>query len=446
MIPESIQDAEATAALDFTVECVGKPDIPSPLDGIRFVDEAERISVFSDVRILQSQAAAGRPLPAFEPAGPRERLFHDPAWTRAGIVTCGGLCPGINDVIRALVNTLWYSYGVQSILGFQYGFRGLIPAHGLKPVPLDPDVVDQIHENGGSILGSSRGPQDTEGMVRTLERLGINCLFGIGGDGTLRGIRDMARCVQEKKRPISIVGIPKTIDNDISFTDRTFGFETAVYAAAPVISCAHDEAKGAYNGIGLIRLMGRDSGFIAAAATLANSVVNFCMVPEVPFELAGPRGFLRALEQRLIKKHHAVIVVAEGAGQQLFSDESEQRDASGNVLHHDIGLFLRRKIEEYLTAERVEHHVKYFDPSYQVRSVPARGTDAIFCLHLAENAVHAAMAGRTNVVIGHWHERFTHVPIELAVRQRRKINPRGQLWQSVLAVNRQSEYWRPAVD
>ncbi len=445
MIPESIQEAEAIAALDFSIERVGTPAIPSPLDGIRFVDDTEAISVFSDPRLLQALAAAGRRLPAFEAAGPRERVFHDPAWTRAGIVTCGGLCPGINDVIRALVNTLWYSYGIQSILGFQYGFRGLIPAYGLKSIPLNPDVVDQIHENGGSILGSSRGPQDTEEMARTLERLGINCLFCIGGDGTLRGARDLANCVHEKKRPISIVGIPKTIDNDISFTDRTFGFETAVYAAAPVISCAHDEAKGAYNGIGLIRLMGRDSGFIAAAATLANSVVNFCMVPEVPFELTGPRGFLGALKQRLLKKHHAVIVVAEGAGQDLFAGEPEQRDASGNVLHHDIGLFLRRKIEEYMTAEEVEHHVKYFDPSYQVRSVPARGTDAIFCLHLAENAVHAAMAGRTNVVIGHWHERFTHVPIDLAVRQRRKINPRGQLWQSVLAVNRQSEYWRPAV-
>jgi len=430
---------------DFFVERLGEADIESPLRNMRFVSDDDRVAYYSDVNIIEDLVKRGESIPSFEAAGPRRFLFHDPVWSRAGIVTCGGLCPGINDVIRSIVNTLWFSYGVRTIFGFRYGYRGLVPKYGHRPVELDPEAVDLIHENGGSILGSSRGPQDPLEMVRTLERMNVNLLFCIGGDGTLRGARAIAECARERGRNISIVGVPKTIDNDISFVDRTFGFETAVYMAAPIISCAHEEAKGAYNGIGLVKLMGRDSGFVAAAATLANSVVNFCLVPEVPFQLEGENGFLPALERRLLAKQHAVIVVAEGAGQDLFKDLPEQRDASGNILHHDIGLFLRERIDEYLTRRGVEHHIKYFDPSYQIRSVPARGTDAVFCLHLGENAVHAAMAGRTNMVVGQWHGHFTHVPIPLAVRQRRKIRPCEQLWQSVLAVNRQADYWDPGV-
>jgi len=308
-------------------------------------------------------------------------------------------------------------------------------------VRLDPDTVDLLHENGGSVLGSSRGEQPTDEIVQTLDRLNINVLFTIGGDGTQRGARDIADALTEKQCPISVVGVPKTIDNDLNFMARTFGFETAVYASEPIISCAHDEAKGAYNGIGLVHLMGRDSGFIAANASLANSVVNFCLVPEVPFQLGGARGLLSALERRLEEKQHAVIVVAEGAGQELFeADAGAEKDASGNLLHNDIGLFLKAKIKEHLKKRGVEHSVKYFDPSYIIRSIPARGTDAVFCLHLAQNAVHAAMAGMTNVVIGHWHDRFTCVPIRLATRSRRKIQPHGQLWQSVLNVTAQGQY------
>ncbi len=429
----------------FAVDRLGEPEIESPLKEVQFVEDSAKVLYLENVADIIEKARAGEDLPGFEPAGPRARIYHVPNWSRAGIVSCGGLCPGINDVIRALVNTLWFSYGVESIIGFRYGFRGLIPEYGYKPMELDPDLVDLIHENGGSILGSSRGPQDPEEMTRTLERLNVNMLFCIGGDGTLRGARKIAECALARKVPVSVVGIPKTIDNDISFMDRTFGFETAVYQAAPVISSAHEEAKGAYNGIGLVKLMGRDSGFIAAAATLANSVVNFCLIPEVPFSLEGPGGFLPALKTRLQEKHHAVIVVAEGAGSELFKDHPEQRDASGNLLHPDIGLYLKQKISEYLEAEGVEHHIKYLDPSYRIRSVPARGTDAVFCLLLAENAVHAAMAGRTNMVVGQWHNQFTHVPIALATSRRRRIEPHGQLWQSVLAVNRQADWWQPGV-
>lgn len=426
---------------DFTIERVGEPTLPSPLKHLRFVPDQASVSYFNDTETLDAMKEAGVDFPRFEAAGAREKIVHDPNWIRAAIVTCGGLCPGLNDVIKALVNTLHYNYGVHSIFGIRYGYRGLIPSYGIEPLVLTPDLVDTIHENGGTILGSSRGEQPTEEIVRTLHRRNINILFCIGGDGTLRGARDISECAQKWHLPISVIGVPKTIDNDVGFMDRTFGFETAVYAAAHVISNAHDEASAAYNGIGLVRLMGRDSGFLAAYACLANSVVNFCLIPEMKIELEGPRGLLPAIKNRLGPKDHAVIVVAEGAGQDLFDNDTSGRDASGNKIHQDIGLLLKQKIKDYLLAEGVDHSVKYFDPSYIVRSVPARGTDAVFCLHLAENAVHAAMAGRTNMVVGCWCGKFTHVPIRLATKERRRIVTDGQLWQSVLATTRQQRYF-----
>lgn len=422
-----------TAALDFSIPRLGAPELPSPVRHAQFVEEDRRVAYFADSRVLAELAAAGKPVPSFEAAGPRAKLFHDPAWTRAAIVTCGGLCPGLNNVIKTIVNTLYFQYGVDNVFGIKYGYRGLIPSFKLEPVQLDPDTVDTVHEDGGSMLGSSRGNQNVEEMVRTLDRLRINVLFCIGGDGTLRGATAIAKAAQAKNLPLSVVGVPKTIDNDIDFTDRTFGFETAVHATGPIITCAHMESKGAYNGVSLVRVMGRDSGFIAANATLANPVVNYCLVPEVPFRLEGPDGFLASLARRLERSHHAVIVVAEGAGQHLIADAANQvKDASGNVLHKDIGLFLKDRIGAYLKQEKIEHAIRYFDPSYLIRGIPAEGTDAVFCLHLAENAVHAAMAGRTDMVVGHWHGHFTHVPIALATARRRTIDTKGQLWQSVL--------------
>jgi 6-phosphofructokinase 1 len=427
--------------LDFTITQLGVPALTSPLSDVGFVNDDERISYFICGKTLTEQAAGSAGIPGFEAAGPRQLIYHDPAWVRAAIVTCGGLCPGINDVIKALVNTLYFSYGVDNIYGIQYGYRGLVPDYGLEPIELNPDVVDLIHENAGSMLGSSRGMQDVDKTVAMLDRLGINVLFTIGGDGTQRGARDIAEAAAKQGVRVSVIGIPKTIDNDLSFMDRTFGFETAVYASSPVISSAHDEAKGAFNGIGLIKLMGRDSGFIAACASLGNSVVNFCLVPEVPVKLKGKHGLFAALERRLAEKNHVVIVVAEGAGQDLMQGEV-CKDASGNIKHNDIGQFLKEQISGHLAARGIDHSIKYFDPSYLIRSVPAHGTDAIFCLHLAENAVHAAMAGKTNMVVGYWHGQFTHVPIDLAVAERRKLNLQGQLWQSVLATTRQERYWQ----
>ena len=424
---------------DLSIESVGTGTLKSPMKGVPFVAESDRVSLTADIDRIKAFQEQGIEIPSLEAAGPRETIFHDPAWTRAGIVTCGGLCPGLNNVIKGLVQVLWFDYGVRNIFGIPYGYRGLNPAYGYSPIILNPDVVDAIQEDGGTILGSSRGNQDAKVMVDTLMRLNINVLFCIGGDGTLRGAHDIAQEIKKRHQPISVIGIPKTIDNDLNLIDRTFGFETAVLSATDVITSAHNEANGAFNGLGLVKLMGRDSGFIAAYAALATTVVNICLVPEVPFTLDG---LFKALESRYSSgKTHAVIAVAEGAGQELFKDQPERKDASGNILKNDIGEFLTRKIKEHFDKVGKEINIKYFDPSYMVRSIPAKGTDAIFCFQLAEAAVHAGMAGKTDMVVGSMNNAFSHVPIEYAVSERKKINPNGALWHAVLGITRQQDYF-----
>ncbi len=417
---------------DFKVEHLGENKIPSPYDTGNFVDKNARIAYNVLLADLEKYTDNLGELPAFELAGPRDKIFHDPAWSKAAILTAGGLCPGLNDVIKGLTCTLKQHYNVPVVYGIRYGCRGLIPDFNLVPLVLTVDNVDELHEYGGTILGASRGRQDEEQMVDTLVRMNINMLFCIGGDGTLRCAHDVAAIIKRRRLAISVVCIPKTIDNDICSIDKSFGFETAVYATNEIITAAHNESKGAYNGIGLIKVMGRDSGFIAAYATLANSHVNYCIVPEEDIVLEGGKNsLLRHLENRLKSKHHAVIIVAEGAGQEFFAGEKNGMDASGNILHKDIGLFLKEKIKTYCKGRNLEVNVKYFDPSYMIRSTPAYGTDAVFCMMLAQNAVHAAMAGCSDIVIGHWRDHFTHVPIALATRERKKIDLHSALWSGV---------------
>jgi 6-phosphofructokinase 1 len=359
------------------------------------------------------------------------------------IVTCGGLCPGLNNVIRGLVNVLTYDYGVRIIFGVRYGYMGLNPHYGLTAVRLAPEKVDKIHEEGGTILGSSRGNQDAKIMVDTLEmRLNVNILFCIGGDGTLRGAQDIVTEIAKRKAPISVVCIPKTIDNDLNIIDRSFGFETCVQSATEIIKSAHVEANGIPNGLGVVKVMGRDSGFIAAHTSLASSVTNFCIIPEIPVVLEGPNGLYKALERRYFKrrKDHAVMVVAEGAGQDLFNAEAA-KDASGNVLKHDIGHFLVDKISEHFKRAGKEINIKYIDPSYIIRSIPANSSDAIFCFLLAENAVHAAMAGKTGIVIGSFKGQFVLVPLAYVVSERKKIDTEGALWHAVVGSTRQNDYF-----
>lgn len=414
---------------DFQVETLGEARIPSPMTEERFVEDEDRILYTTSSIAVQSLLAEGRSLPTFEKAGPRRHIYFDPSKLRCGIVTCGGLCPGINDVIRAIVLSLYHSYGVRTIWGFRYGYEGLASAYAHEVMELAPETVKDIHQKGGTILSSSRGPQDLEDMVDTLERMNIGILFAIGGDGTLRGARAIAEEIRKRNLKIAVVGVPKTIDNDIAYMDLSFGFVTAVSEATRVIYAAHSEATGARNGIGLVKLMGRHSGFIAAMAALANNDVNFCLIPEVRFSLPV---FLEALRQRIETRGHAVVVVAEGAGQDLL-EEGGDRDASGNVRLGDIGVFLKNRIRGYFQQNGLDHVLKYIDPSYSIRSLPSDTYDSAICLVLGHNAVHAAMSGRTNMVVGFWKNHFTHIPISLAVSRRKEINPNSRLWRNVLA-------------
>ena len=426
---------------DLTIEKLGPPTLDSPLiQGKRhFSDDHEKILLYSHSENLKGYENSDKELPMFERAGPRRKIFFDPKKLNCGIVTCGGLCPGLNDVIRTITLSLFWQYRVKAVFGFRYGYAGLSSKAPQQPLLLTPELVSDIHLKGGDILSSSRGLQNIDDMVDNLEKMGLGLLFTIGGDGTLRGALELTKAIKRRGLRISVIGVPKTIDNDISGTEQSFGFSTAVEAARSAICGGHEEARGAWNGVGLVKLMGRDSGFIAAYATLANSDVNFCFIPEVPFVLEGENGFLRSLEKRLDEKHHALIVVAESAGRYLTEKKDVQKkDVSGNIVREDIGLLLKKRITEYFQARRKPISLKYIDPSYMIRSLPADSNDSAFCVMLGQNAVHAGMSGRTNMVIGYWNQYFVHIPMSLTVLKRKKVDPNGHLWQTVLETTGQA--------
>ncbi len=431
---------------DLNIQTLGKANFDSPLklstvDGdylTNYVEDQERVLFNNSLCKLKEELAAGREPLTFEKAGPREKIFFDPSRTRAGIVTCGGLCPGINDVIRGLVMQLYFWYGVKNIYGFRYGYLGMIKESGLQPMVLDPDVVSEIHEKGGTILGSSRGPQDVGLMVDRLMDFNINILFCIGGDGTLRGAKEITDEINKRGLAISVIGIPKTIDNDIGFIEKTFGFETAFSHAVDSLRTAHVEAKGYQNGVGLVKLMGRQSGYITANASIASQDVNFCLIPEMPFDLEGENGFYKHLMDRILRKSHAVVVVAEGVGDRLCA--LEERDVSGNRKFGDVGVMLREGITKYFKDRKVPVSLKYIDPSYIIRSSCAIPSDSIFCNQLAQNAVHAGMTGKTGMLVGIWNNCFTHVPIDIAIRNRKFIDPESMFWLNVLETTGQPRW------
>jgi 6-phosphofructokinase 1 len=430
------------------VASLGKGEFPSPLNLSTIPNDGLGDFVLDGTRVLNDielgpGATCGNPM-AFEKAGPRERLFFDPAQTRAAIVTCGGLCPGLNNVIRSTFLELHHRYGVREVLGIRYGYQGLNPETGKPPLRLTPEIVDHIHTQGGTILGSSRGPQDPAMVVDFLQQQGVQILFCVGGDGTQRGAHQIAVEAQRRSAALAVVGIPKTIDNDLPFVWRSFGYSTALEKAREVIDAAHIEARGAWNGIGLVKLMGREAGFIAAGATLASQEVNFTLIPEVCFPLEGKRGLLETLKRRIAARQHAVVVVAEGAGQHLIPDDRVERDASGNLRLHDVGVFLKNRITEYFKADGMSCNLRYLDPSYLIRSVPANSDDALLCDALARNAVHAAMAGKTDVLIGLIHTAFIHVPLPRVAESRKRLSPAGELWMGVLEATGQP-HWQEMV-
>jgi len=432
----------ATKVYDTRISSLGNANILSPLasgDVARSTFSSDDESVLVDIHPdeLKSHMDAGKTPPAFELAGARKKIYFDPSKLRCALVTCGGLCPGLNDIIRSIVLELYHHYGVANIYGIRYGLEGFIPEYGHDVLDLDPSKVTNILDMGGSILGSSRGPQDIDQIVDCLERMNVGILFMIGGDGTLNAAVKITDTITARGLKISVVGIPKTIDNDIYLVSRSFGFDTAVGVSRQAVISAHNEAAGYPNGIGLIKLMGRYSGFIAATAALAQQDVNFVLIPEVDFDLEGPKGLLAALEQRLASRRHAVILVAEGAGQAYFKDAEKQHDESGNIRLNDIGLYLKNAITAHFKSKQISITIKYIDPSYMIRSLPANANDSVFCGFLGRNAVHAGMAGKTKLLIGRWNSHFVHVPMESSAGIRKQVQPEGELWSAVLAATGQ---------
>ncbi len=428
-------------SFDTTTKNLGPAKILSPVRYPRFVDDAKPQTLIMTSEELAELNDDAVPM-QFEKAGPREKLFFDPSKTKCAIVTCGGICPGINDVIRAIVMEAHYNYGIRTVLGIRNGLRGFIPEYGYDVVELTPQSVSNIHHFGGTVLGSSRGPQDSEEIVDSLERLNINVLFVIGGDGTMQAAKAIVEETSKRKRKIAVIGIPKTIDNDINFITRSFGFDTAVAKATESIQCAHVEATGMDKGVGLVKLMGREAGFIAAQATLAMQEVNFLLVPEDRFALDGENGLLKALERRLEHRDHAVIVCAEGAGQDLMTSET-RRDASGNPKLGDICSHLQERIKEHFDGQGLECNMKFIDPSYIIRSVPANAADRVYCGFLGQQAVHAAMCGKTGLVITHLKSSMVHLPLELVTSKRRMLNIHSDYWCTVMESTGQADYFTP---
>ncbi|MDR2542952.1 MAG: ATP-dependent 6-phosphofructokinase [Treponema sp.] len=429
--------------MDFSIETLGKPSVLSPIKMSKEIgDKAAKFVVDDRFVRLSSFIVPGRQpsmdkTQVLERAGPRETIYFTPAHVHAGIVSCGGLCPGINDVIRSIVRCLWMRYGVNRISGIRYGYRGFLPEDQFPIKNLDPDLVNDIHKIGGTFLGSARGGgNEVEKIVDTMEKLNLNMLFAIGGDGTQHGALSIAEEITRRKLKIAVIGIPKTVDNDFAFLDRSFGFSTAVSKAVEVVSAAHVEATSAINGVGLVKVMGRDSGFIAAHTALASHEVNFVLIPEVPFNLEGNNGFLHHLEERLKKNKHAVIVVAEGVMQDQLMKE-KKTDAGGNLKMADVGIYIRSRIIKHFEERGIEINLKYIDPSYAIRSSPANPDDSVYCTRLGNAAVHAAMSGKTKLIIGIVNNRFVHLPIKAVISHRNKVNPESSLWRDTLDATHQ---------
>jgi len=383
----------------------------------------------------------------FIKAGPRKQIFYDTAQTKVAIITCGGLCPGLNVVIRELVMCLHYNYEVKDIFGIKLGYKGCYTDPENNWVKLTPEVVKNIHKMGGTILGSSRGGFDADKILDSLRDRGINQVYCIGGDGTHRGIDALIQRSIERKIVISFVGIPKTIDNDIPLIDYSFGFRTSVEIANEMIDAAYTEAVSNYNGIGVVKLMGRYAGFIAHAASLCHNDIDFCLVPELPFELQGPFGVFNQIIKRVKSKGHCVVVVAEGAEEGLINPNEkitqvENRDGSGNLIYDDIGIYLDRAIKEYAIKEHAMLvNVFAIDPTYAIRSVPSNSGDTALCMDLAQHAVHGAMHGFTGFSTGNVRNNTCYIPIKTMMEAgARKVSIRGRPWQRMVALNDQPNF------
>lgn len=406
----------------------------------KFIDVNE--CVLADIVLKDSTKPLK--LRAYMRAGPRAQLHFEPSESRAAIVTCGGLCPGMNSVIKNLVMTLKGHYGISKVYGIKGGYRGFTAVGWDAPLDMTMETVDEIHHVGGTALGTSRGGFDADKIVEWLKAKRIDQLYVVGGDGTHRGAYKLSELCHQRGLNIAVAGIPKTIDNDIGVIDRSFGFMTAVSEAVRAISAARVEAIcNQPNGIGVVKLMGRSAGFLAAYATLASQDVDLCLVPEVPIELTGPRGVLHHLERVIDSKGHAVVVVAEGAGEDLLG-ASTITDAGGNRKLPPIGEWLCARIKDHFKHQGKEATLKYIDPSYMVRSVPADASDSYLCMTLAHAAAHGIMAGYTGFTVGLVNNRTVMVPIpELAAASPRSMAAHGRTWERVVSITNQPAHRPP---
>ncbi|KAG5558281.1 hypothetical protein RHGRI_008269 [Rhododendron griersonianum] len=467
----------------------------------------------------------------FRRAGPRERVYFKSEEVRACIVTCGGLCPGINTVIREIVCGLNYMYGIDNILGIEGGYRGFYSKNTMQ---LTPKVVNDIHKRGGTFLQTSRGGHDTNKIVDNIHDRGINQVYIIGGDGTQKGaaaiykvlnsinmilflsyslfarsvpckmlnVHTFVKEVAKRGLQVAVAGIPKTIDNDIAVKsyqpfpyfvvvrsmhasnvnlkaelqnfdnlcslkfgcefmgifitigsnilnlfqviDKSFGFDTAVEEAQRAINAAHVEVESVENGVGIVKLMGRYSGFIAMFATLASRDVDCCLIPESHFYLEGQGGLFEFIEQRVKENGHMVIVLAEGAGQEYLSQSMhpvDEKDASGNRLLLDVGLWLTQKIKDHFTnVRKMAINLKYIDPTYMIRAIPSNASDNIYCTLLAQSAVHGAMAGYTGFTVGPVNSRHAYIPISRVTETHNVVKVTDRMWARLLASTNQPSF------
>ncbi|KAK8793513.1 hypothetical protein WA158_004872 [Blastocystis sp. Blastoise] len=382
---------------------------------------------------------------AYVRGGPRSKLWFNPKKSNAVIVTCGGLCPGLNNVIREVTCSLIENYGVEHVYGIYEGYSGFEKALSDPSymVDLTLQFIATIHHEGGSILKSSRGGFNADKIIEWCLKYNVNMIYVIGGDGTHRGATVLFEEIEKRNLNIAVAGIPKTIDNDIAMVDRSFGFDTAVQESLHAIHSAWVEATCAPNGIGLVKLMGRDAGFIAAFATISSHDVDLCLIPEVPVVFDDPEfpeySIIPYIESILKLKKHCVIVVSEGV--QIQGVQGSGTDESGNKRYADVGKFLK----DYLTSTFAERgnpvSVKYIDPSYMIRTTPANAFDSQQCLILAENVVHGVMAGYTGFTVGLCNNRTVYIPIEMLTdNSPRYLYPFGRTYERVVNITNQPDF------
>lgn len=356
-----------------------------------------------------------------------EKIWWDPADVRAAIVTCGGLCPGLNSIIREVTMCLWHQYGVRHITGIQFGYNGLSNPELYAPKHLGPKAVREIHMKGGSVLKAGRGGLEAERICDNLEKMGVNMLFVVGGDGTQAAGNLLYEEARRRNLQLSIVGVPKSIDNDILFFDKTFGFDTAVSAACNVIRNGWVEATSCEKGVGIVKLMGRDAGFVCMDAALSSTIVDLCLIPEVSVKM---EDIMDHIDETLQRKNFMVIAVAEGAGQEHVA--TGKVDATGHTIYGDIGTHLRDSVNKHLKPSG--GRCFYIDPSYIIRSVPIDPNDHVYCSRLARDAVHSAMRGYTGVVVGPIHNVICMIPMQLIASGKRHVPTKSSNWQACVQV------------